>query len=47
MAADTGHGLPDEAVKEKVKTLLEQGYPLSQEQSLAIRHATTGAVASR
>ena len=40
MAADTGHGLPEEAVKEKVETLLEQGYPLSQEQSLAIRHAT-------
>ena len=43
MAADTGHGLPEEAVKEKVKTLLEQGYPLSQEQSLAIRHATVRA----
>ena len=41
MAADTGHGLPEQAVKEKVETLLEQGYPLSQEQSLAIRHATT------
>ncbi len=40
MAADTGHGLPEQAVKEKVETLLEQGYPLSQEQSLAIRHAT-------
>ena len=40
MAADTRHGLPEEAVREKVKTLLEQGYPLSQEQSLAIRHAT-------
>ena len=40
MAADTGHELPEEAVKEKVETLLEQGYPLSQEQSLAIRHAT-------
>ena len=40
MAADTGHGIPEEAVKEKVETLLEQGYPLSQEQSLAIRHAT-------
>ena len=40
MASDTGHGLPDEAVKEKVETLLERGYPLSQEQSLAIRHAT-------
>ena len=40
MAADTGHALPEHAVKEKVETLLEQGYPLSQEQSLAIRHAT-------
>ena len=40
MAADTGHELPEEAVKQKVETLLEQGYPLSQEQSLAIRHAT-------
>ena len=40
MAADTGHGLQEEAVKEKVETLLDQGYPLSQEQSLAIRHAT-------
>ena len=40
MAADSGHGLPEDAVKEKVETLLEQGYPLSQEQSLAIRHAT-------
>ena len=40
MAADSGHGLPEESVKEKVETLLEQGYPLSQEQSLAIRHAT-------
>ena len=40
MAADTGHGLPEKRVKERVETLLEQGYPLSQEQSLAIRHAT-------
>ena len=40
MAADSGHDLPEEAVKEKVETLLEQGYPLSQEQSLAIHHAT-------
>ena len=40
MAADTGHGLPEEAVKEKLARLLDQGYPLSQEQSLAIRHAT-------
>ena len=41
MAADTGHGLSEEAVKAKVETLLEQGYPLSQEQSLAIRHTTS------
>ena len=40
MVADTGHGLPEQAVKEKVQTLLKQGYPLSQEQSLAICHAT-------
>ena len=40
MAADSGHGIPEDAVKEKVRVLLEQGYPLSQEQSLAIRHAT-------
>ena len=41
MAADAGHGLPEEAVKQKVETLLAQNYPLSQEQSLAIRHATS------
>ena len=40
MAVDSGHGLPEQAVKEKVETLLADGYPLSQEQSLAIRHAT-------
>ena len=40
MAQDTGHGLPEEAVKQKVEALLDQNYPLSQEQSLAIRHAT-------
>ena len=40
MTADTGHGLPEQAVKEKVETLLADGYPLSQEQSMAIRHAT-------
>ena len=40
MASDTGHALPERSVKEKVEALLEQGYPLSQEQSLAIRHAT-------
>ena len=43
MAADTGHGLPEDMVKDTVETLLEQGYPLSQEQSLAIRHATVRA----
>ena len=40
MASDTGHALPEDAVKEKVESLLKRGYPLSQEQSLAIRHAT-------
>ena len=40
MAADAGHGLPEEAVALKVETLLDRNYPLSQEQSLAIRHAT-------
>ena len=40
MAADTRHGLPEEAVALKVETLLDRNYPLSQEQSLAIRHAT-------
>ena len=40
MAADTGHGLPAQAVDDKVHDLLEKGYPLSQEQSLAIRYAT-------
>ena len=40
MAGDTGHGILEQAVKEKVETLLAGSYPLSQEQSLAIRHAT-------
>ena len=40
MAADTGCELPEDAVRQKLKTLLADGYPLSQEQSLAIRHAT-------
>ena len=40
MAADSGHGLRAQAVADKVHTLLGQGYPLSQEQSLAIRYAT-------
>ena len=40
MTADTGHGLPEDVVKQKVEALLDQNYPLSQEQSMAIRHAT-------
>ena len=40
MASDSGHGLPEGAVIRKVETLLARGYPLSREQSLAIRHAT-------
>ena len=40
MASDAGHGLPEEAVALKVETLLDRNYPLSQEQSMAIRHAT-------
>ena len=40
MAADSGHGLSAQAVDDKVHDLLEKGYPLSQEQSLAIRYAT-------
>ena len=42
MAAETGHGLPAQAIEEKIASLLERGYPLSEEQSLAIR-AVTGA----
>ena len=41
MAADTGHGLPAQAVEEKVHTLLAQGYPLSGEQTEAIRFASS------
>ena len=40
MDADSGHGLPAQAVDDKVHDLLEKGYPLSQEQSVAIRYAT-------
>ena len=40
MAADTGHGLPAPAIETKVETLLADGYPLSEEQISAIRHAT-------
>ena len=42
MAADTGHGLPAQAIEQKLATLLEQGYPLSGEQTAAIR-AVAGA----
>ena len=40
MAADTGHGLPAPAVEAEVETLLDRGYPLSEEQISAIRFAT-------
>ena len=40
MAADAGHGLPAQAVNLKVEALLDQGYPLSEEQIKAIRFAT-------
>ena len=40
MAGDTGHGLPAQAVRAKVETLLADGYPLSEEQIRAIRFAT-------
>ena len=41
MAADTGHGLPAPAVEAEVETLLERGYPLSEEQISAIRFTTS------
>ena len=40
MAAETGHALPVQAVEEKIASLKEQSYPLSDEQIDAIRHAT-------
>ena len=40
MADDRGHGLPAQAVRTKVETLLADGYPLSEEQIRAIRFAT-------
>ena len=40
MADDKGHGLPIQAVRTKVETLLADGYPLSEEQIRAIRFAT-------
>ena len=41
MAAETGHGLPAQAVEEKIASLKEQGYPLSDEQTAAIRAVTS------
>ncbi len=40
MAADTVHALPAQAIEAKVEALLAGGYPLSEEQISAIRHAT-------
>ena len=40
MAAETGHALPAQAIEEKIASLKERGYPLSDEQTNAIRHAT-------
>ena len=37
MAAETGHGLPAQAIEEKITSLIERGYPLSEEQIAAIR----------
>ena len=37
MAAETGHGLPAQAIEEKIASLMERGYPLSEEQAHAIR----------
>ena len=42
MAAETGHGLPAQAIEEKIASLRERGYPLSEEQTAAIR-AVAGA----
>ena len=42
MAAETGHGLPAQAIEEKIASLMERGYPLSEEQVHAIR-AVAGA----
>ena len=42
MAAETGHGVPAQAIEEKIASLMERGYPLSGEQTAAIR-AVAGA----
>ena len=41
MAADTGHSLSAQAIEAKVVGLLEAGYPLSEEQIMAIRTVTS------
>ena len=41
MAAETGHGLPAQAIEEKIASLKEQGYALSEEQTTAIRAVTS------
>ena len=40
MAAESGHGLPAQAIEEKIASLRERGYPLSEEQAHAIRTVT-------
>ena len=40
MAAETGHALPAQAIEEKIASLKEQGYALSDEQTAAIRTVT-------
>ena len=42
MAVETGHALPAQAIDEKIASLMERGYPLSDEQTDAIR-AVAGA----
>ncbi len=42
MEAETGHGLPAQAIEEKIASLNEQGYALSEEQSTAIRAVAGG-----
>ena len=41
MAADTGHSLSAQAIEAKVAGLLKAGYPLSEEQIVAIRSVTS------
>ena len=40
MAAESGHAVPAQAVEEKIASLVERGYPLSEEQTEAIRTVT-------